>query len=67
MKRYNCVVLAMKEDKDGKFVLYADIKKDLELLEALRAAGVRNWDGWDEAIEMLQSEQEEKVVTELKK
>ena len=31
----------------------AKVIEDLNLLEALRAAGVDNWDGWDYAIEIL--------------
>ena len=28
------------------------LKEDSNLLECLRAQGVDNWDGWDDAIEM---------------
>jgi hypothetical protein len=34
---------------------YNQLKSDLRLLEALQGAGVDNWDGYDVAIEMLDS------------
>lgn len=33
---------------------YEDLQYDSEILGALRAAGVDNWDGWDYAMEMLE-------------
>lgn len=33
--------------------VYAKLLADSELLEALRAQGVDNWDGWYDAIESL--------------
>ena len=33
--------------------LYDELVRDQQILDALRAAGVDNWDGWDEAMEML--------------
>lgn len=35
---------------------YEQLKKDSGLLNALRSAGVDNWEGWDYAIEMLEKE-----------
>lgn len=35
---------------------YEQLLEDSELLNALRNAGVDNWDGWDIAIEALQQE-----------
>jgi len=36
---------------------YDKLLKDQELLDALRAEGVDNWDGWDYAIERLGEEE----------
>ena len=32
---------------------YDSLKKDSEFLNCLRACGVDNWEGWDDAIDML--------------
>ena len=37
---------------------YEKLKEDRRLLEALVAAGIDNWDGYDEAIAILDSEEE---------
>ncbi|URY10921.1 inihibitor of recBCD nuclease [Shigella phage ESh7] len=34
------------------------LEKDLELLNALRACGVDNWDGYSDAIEMVYGEED---------
>ena len=34
---------------------YEDLLDDVEFLNALRMAGVDNWDGYDEAIDIYQS------------
>lgn len=38
---------------------YDALKEDEALLDALRAAGVDNWDGWDFAHEMLNEEEKQ--------
>jgi hypothetical protein len=32
---------------------YESLQKEAKFLEALRAAGVDNWEGWDYAIDIL--------------
>jgi len=44
----------MEEKKDGDYVLYDVVKDRLNLLDALEAAGVDNWQGYGDAQEMLQ-------------
>lgn len=34
------------------------LERDSALLEALENAGVDNWSGWDDAMEMLESEED---------
>jgi len=36
---------------------YEELIEDQEFLHCLRAAGVDNWDGYDEAIKMFQEEE----------
>lgn len=36
---------------------YVRLLEDSQLLNALRAAGVDNWEGWDHALEMLEEDQ----------
>lgn len=38
---------------------YETLLKDQELLEALQAAGVDNWAGYSDAIEMLEDEEDD--------
>ena len=35
------------------------LEKDLELLNALKACGVDNWDGYSDAVEMVYGEDDE--------
>lgn len=35
---------------------YEELKKDSRLLDALRAQGVDNWDGWDDALASVSEE-----------
>ena len=35
--------------------LYEELKEDSKLLRALQAAGVDNWDGYDHALDILDS------------
>ncbi len=35
------------------------LEKDSELLSCLEACGVDNWGGWDDALEMMESEEDE--------
>jgi len=46
--------------KDGSITIsgeaYEELQNDQKLLDALRAAGVDNWDGWDEAIDIFNEE-----------
>lgn len=37
---------------------YEELLKDSELLSCLEACGVDNWSGWDDAIEMFNSEED---------
>jgi hypothetical protein len=38
---------------------YTSLKRDSELMDALRAAGVDNWAGYEEAMAMLPDEDDE--------
>lgn len=38
--------------------VYEELVDDQKLLDALRAAGVDNWQGWDDAIEIYNAEEE---------
>lgn len=38
--------------------VYNDLVDDQKLLDALRAAGVDNWQGWDDAIEIYNQDDE---------
>ena len=55
----------VEEEKKGKEVIIALRKRlsvaleDSELLEALRAEGVDNWEGYGEAVRSLEGEREE--------
>ena len=37
----------------------AKLEKDLEFLEALKACGVDNWDGYSDVVEMVYGEDDE--------
>ncbi len=37
---------------------YQSLKEDARLLQCLRAAGVDNWEGWDDAIDIFNEEEE---------
>ena len=37
---------------------YERLKADAEFLDALRAAGVDNWDGYDSALDILEEKEE---------
>lgn len=51
----------MSEPKDTDIMTItrkelSQLQEDSRFLEALRAAGVANWDGWDEAIQILEEQ-----------
>ncbi|WP_445013675.1 hypothetical protein [Staphylococcus epidermidis] len=49
----------MTRDAWNDVSAYIDkLEKDLELLNALRACGVDNWDGYSDAIEMVYGEED---------
>lgn len=52
--------VTMPRDAWNDVSAYIDkLEKDLELLNALRACGVDNWDGYSDAIEMVYGEDDE--------
>jgi hypothetical protein len=42
-----------EKDSTGEWVRYKDVAEDLALLSVLFAAGVDNWEGYEEALNML--------------
>lgn len=52
----------MIRHEDGSVTLtkeeYAEIMSQLDWLDALEAAGVDNWDGYDDAVDILNSEED---------
>lgn len=57
-------VMANREDKMEETItiakkLYEELIDDSEFLEALRSAGVDNWDGYSFALEALQAQEKE--------
>ena len=38
---------------------YSDLKSDSKFLDCLRSLGVDNWDGWDEAIDLYNEDEED--------
>ena len=52
--------VTMTRDAWNDVSAYIDkLEKDLELLNALKACGVDNWDGYSDAVEMVYGEDDE--------
>lgn len=47
-----------KETIEIPLSVYEELVDDQKLLDALRAAGVDNWQGWDDAIEIYNGDDE---------
>lgn len=52
--------VTMTRDARNDVSAYIDkLEKDLEFLNALKACGVDNWDGYSDAVEMVYGEDDE--------
>ena len=52
--------VTMTRDAWNDVSAYIDkLEKDLEFLNALKACGVNNWDGYSDAVEMVYGEDDE--------
>ncbi|UUG66716.1 hypothetical protein Seera_023 [Serratia phage Seera] len=53
-------IVTMARDAWNDVSAYIDkLEKDLEFLNALKACGVDNWDGYSDAVEMVYGEDDE--------
>lgn len=54
----NSDIVTMTRDAWNDVSAYIDkLEKDLEFLNALKACGVDNWDGYSDAVEMVYGEE----------